>query len=109
MKGDFDDFIVTLNSINKYIHLFVFLFECLKILKYCRYVVFLQKLLRICQHGVTGRVFVLKLRILQLLLHTIYIRNNMGQKCEGNCGLWVLNETIKKIYLENLKKIVGAV
>ena len=24
--------------------------------------------------------------------HTIYIRNNMGQKCEGNCGLWVLNE-----------------
>ena len=25
----------------------------------------------------------------------------MGQKCEGNCGLWVLNE--------NLKKNVGAV
>ena len=24
--------------------------------------------------------------------HTIYTRNNMGQKCEGNCGLWVLNE-----------------
>ena len=23
-------------------------------------------------------------------------RNNMGQKCEGNCGLWVLNEMIKK-------------
>ena len=28
----------------------------------------------------------------------------MGQKCEGNCGLWVLNEIIKKIYPENLKK-----
>ena len=33
----------------------------------------------------------------------------MGQKCEGNCGLWVLNEKIKEIYPENLKKIVGAV
>ena len=33
----------------------------------------------------------------------------MGQKCEGNCGLWVLNEIIKNIYPENLKKIVGAV
>ena len=33
----------------------------------------------------------------------------MGQKCEGNCGLWVLNEIIKKKYSENLKKIVGAV
>ena len=33
----------------------------------------------------------------------------MGQKCEGNCGLWVLNEIIKKIYPENLKKNVGAV
>ena len=41
--------------------------------------------------------------------HTAYSRNNMGQKCEGNCGLWVLNEMIKKIYPENLKKIVGAV
>ena len=29
-------------------------------------------------------------------LHTIYTRNNMGQKCEGNCGLWVLNEILKK-------------
>ena len=28
----------------------------------------------------------------------------MGQKCEGNCGLWVLNEIIKKMYPENLKK-----
>ena len=43
-----------------------------------------------------------------VMLHTIYTRNNMGQKCEGNCGLWVLNEIIKKIYPENLKKIVGA-
>ena len=41
--------------------------------------------------------------------HATYARNNMGQKCEGNCGLWVLNEIIKKIYPENLKKIVGAV
>ena len=41
--------------------------------------------------------------------HTTYTRNNMGQKCEGNCGLWLLNEIILKIYLENLKKIVGAV
>ena len=40
--------------------------------------------------------------------HTIYTRNNMGQKCEGNCGLWVLNEILKKTYPENLKKIVGA-
>ena len=35
----------------------------------------------------------------------------MGQKCEGNCGgkcgLWVLNEMIKKTYPENLKKFVG--
>ena len=42
-------------------------------------------------------------------LHTIYTKNNMGQKCEGSCGLWVLNEIIKKTYPENLKKIVGAV
>ena len=28
-------------------------------------------------------------------LHTTYTRNNMDQKCEGNCGLWVLNEMIK--------------
>ena len=33
----------------------------------------------------------------------------MGHKCEGNCGLWVLNEILKKTYPENLKKIVGAV
>ena len=41
--------------------------------------------------------------------HTIYTRNNMGQKCEGNCGLWVLNKIIKESYPEILKKIVGAV
>ena len=45
----------------------------------------------------------------KLPTHTIYIRNNMGQKCEGNCGLWVLHEILKKTYPENLKKIVGAV
>ena len=33
----------------------------------------------------------------------------MGQKCEGKCGLCVLNEIIRKIYPENLKKIVGGV
>ena len=27
---------------------------------------------------------------------TTYIRINIGQKCEGNCGLWDLNEIIKK-------------
>ena len=43
------------------------------------------------------------------LNHTIYTRNNMGQECEGNCGLWVLNEILKKTYPENLKKIVGEV
>ena len=42
-------------------------------------------------------------------IHTIYIRNNMGQKCEGNCGLWVLNKILKKTYPEILSKIVGAV
>ena len=36
--------------------------------------------------------------------HTNYTRNNMGQKCEGNCGLWVLNEIVKHKYSENLKK-----
>ena len=41
--------------------------------------------------------------------HTIYTRINMGQKCEGNCGVWVLNEILKKTYPENLKKIMGAV
>jgi hypothetical protein len=29
----------------------------------------------------------------------------MGPKWEGNCNLWVLNEIIKKIYIESLKKI----
>ena len=37
-------------------------------------------------------------------MHTAYCRNNMGQKYEGNGGLWVLNEMIKKIYSGNLKK-----
>ena len=45
----------------------------------------------------------------RLSMHTIYTRNNMGQRCEGNCGLWVLNEIVLKTYPENLKKIVGAV
>ena len=42
-------------------------------------------------------------------VHTTYSKNDMGQKCEGNCGFWVLNEIIKKMFPENLKKIVGAV
>ena len=33
----------------------------------------------------------------------------MGPKCEGNCGLRVLNEIFKKTYPENLKKNFGAV
>ena len=41
--------------------------------------------------------------------HTIYTRNIMGRKRERDCGLWVLNEIIKKTYPENLNKIVGAV
>ena len=44
-----------------------------------------------------------------LTSHTTYSKNNIGQKCEGNYGSWVLNEMIKKTYPENLKKIVGAV
>ena len=41
--------------------------------------------------------------------HTPYSRTIMCQKWEGDCGLWDLNEIIKKIYTESLKKIVGAV
>ena len=38
-------------------------------------------------------------------LHTpTYSRNNIGQKFEGNWVFWVLNEMIKKIYPEYLKK-----
>ena len=39
----------------------------------------------------------------------LVIKNNMGQKRKGNCSLWVLNEMIKKLYPENLKKIMVAV
>ena len=42
------------------------------------------------------------------LIHHTNSRNNMGKKCKGNCGLWVLNEIIKRIYPENLKKIMIA-
>ena len=41
--------------------------------------------------------------------HTPYNRNIMRQKWEGDCGLWVLNETIFKRYAESMKKILGAV
>ena len=41
--------------------------------------------------------------------HTAYSWNIMCQKWEGDCGLWVSNEIILKKYVENLKKIVGAV
>ena len=40
--------------------------------------------------------------------HTTNSRNNMCQKCEGDCGLWVLIEIIQKKCPENMKKIVGA-
>ena len=33
----------------------------------------------------------------------------MGQKSEGNCGLWVFHEITLKKYAESLKKIMGAV
>ena len=42
------------------------------------------------------------------LWHTIYSRNNMRQKCGGNCGLWILHEITQYKYSENLRKIVGA-
>ena len=41
-------------------------------------------------------------------VHTIYSRNNMRQKCGGNCGLWILHEIIKNVYPENLKKNRGS-
>ena len=44
-----------------------------------------------------------------LMYHTAYSWSIMCQKWEGDCGLWVLNEIIWKIYTESLKKIVGAV
>ena len=37
--------------------------------------------------------------LLYQINHTTYIRNNMCQKCEGNFGLWVLNEMIRKKYI----------
>ena len=46
---------------------------------------------------------------MNIITHTIYTRNIMGQKCEGNCGLWVLNKILKKTYPEIMKKIVGAI
>ena len=51
----------------------------------------------------------MKVKRMGITVHTAYGRNNMGQKCEGNCVLWVLNEMNKEIYPENLKKILGAV
>ena len=32
-----------------------------------------------------------------LIMLTTYSKNNMGQKCEGNCGLRVLKEIITKM------------
>ena len=44
------------------------------------------------------------------VLHTTYTWNIMRQKCEANCGLWVLDEMIKKyISWKFEKKIMGAV
>ena len=51
-----------------------------------------------------------KLLKLQRFVSTwTYSRYNMGQKCEDTYGLWVLNVIMKKIYPENLKKIMGAI
>ena len=44
-----------------------------------------------------------------IAVHTTCSWDIMCQKWEGDCGLWVLNEIIKKTYTESLKKIVGAV
>ena len=33
----------------------------------------------------------------------------MCQKCRGIFGLWILNEIIKEMYAENMKKIMEAV
>ena len=41
-----------------------------------------------------------KIRLRSYTTHTIYTRNNMGQKCEGNCGLRVLHEILKKNILK---------
>ena len=41
--------------------------------------------------------------------HTTCSWDIMCKKWEGDSGLWVLNEIIKKTYTESLKKIVGAV
>ena len=41
--------------------------------------------------------------------HTTCTWDIMCQKWEGDCGLWVLNEIIKRMYPESLKKTVGAV
>ena len=43
--------------------------------------------------------------LLDVMPHTIYTRNNMGQKREGNCGLWVLSEFVKKNVLKIWKKL----
>ena len=45
---------------------------------------------------------------LHIKLDCLISNCNTGQ-WEGDCGLWVLNEIIKKTYTESLKKIVGAV
>ena len=47
-------------------------------------------------HPAKYKQYVLKKDSNKFDFHTAYNRNNMGQKCEGNCGLWVLNEIIKK-------------
>ena len=35
--------------------------------------------------------------------HTIYSRNNMHQKCGGNCGLWILHEIIQNEYSDDFE------
>ena len=44
-----------------------------------------------------GSIFTSIGNILSEERHTTYSKNNMCQKCGGSCGLWVLNEIMKKI------------
>ena len=90
--------------IHQYKKLWSLLFCLVYLVKYCTSRLYLNLYtILVVEHSIYQQTKLLD------PVHTIYTRNNMGQKCEGNCGLWVLNEIVKKTYPENLKKIVGAV
>ena len=62
------------------------------------------------RHGhLRTQVFSKRVRDRKLVYTSPIAKMIWGQKCEGNCGLWVLNEIIKEKYPENLKRIMGAV